>query len=184
MENPATNQAVSASGLTNPPTKAELFDVYDTSAVTGPRVHDILFEGQVEQITFEPHKPTKMTRERALKFNKDGFTVKDPSGNVFKPVVDEDALLRERLKPDEVIARYDELSADALRARAVVLVGGEKMADATRDELVAFLKGKKGERPDVEVAPTGEPMKVHGTANREGEVSEISAEQMARMFNE
>ena len=54
-------------------------------------------------------------------------------------------LSTDKLAKDEVIAKLDELSLEALIVRSIMLPGGEKFSKSTsRQDLIQFLMGKKG----------------------------------------
>ena len=124
-----------------------LYQVIDTSAtVLAPhRQHDQVINGVIKHFDFYYDKQTFLPREIALKFLKEGFIVKSPEGSeVTMPGKDKE-LSTDKLAKDEVIAKLDELSLEALIVRSIMLPGGEKFSKSTsRQDLIQFLMGKKG----------------------------------------
>jgi hypothetical protein len=115
--------------------------VLDTSATSGSpvRVHEMIVNGQIKQYTFHVGQYLEMEEEEALKFNKDGFLVKQiDGGEIEKPAAGDD-YLKARLKPGETIANFSELSAEALKVRAALLPNGEKLVKMKKDDMVKAL---------------------------------------------
>jgi hypothetical protein len=115
--------------------------VYDSSATAEAptRVHEIIVNGELEKITFRRGEATVLEESRALKFLQDGFTVMDENDTPYTPPVKADEKVSAQLKPGECIARFEELSLEALKIRAAVLPGGEALAKAKKDDVIAFL---------------------------------------------
>ncbi len=114
--------------------------VYDMNARQGPRRHDM-----TDGAFYELHasKGTPVPERHALLFLRDGaFRVIDATGKELASVAH---LANERdgsreLAKDETIARYAELTHEALLARAVLRPGATGLSRKTpKDDLVAFL---------------------------------------------
>lgn len=117
--------------------------VFDTSATSEfpVRVHDTVFNGLIEKVTFNYGNPTVLPVEKALKFNKDGFIIKGMDDTLYEKPVQVDNVTQSRLAPGEVVAKLEELTTEALRLRAAVMPNGETVSKAKKEELVEFLKG-------------------------------------------
>lgn len=118
------------------------------TAITGPRVHELLDpNGVARPYKFEPYTPNRLPLAIALKFLKsEGFVLTDADGNEQEfrrtPKRPEELAAGEQLaiKPDETIARYDELSTKALFFRCAVLPGGEVVAQSNnRGAMIRFI---------------------------------------------
>lgn len=157
--------------------KEPVYKVIDTSATNEAptRVHDIFYNGKTERITFKAGEPTELPQGLAMKFNQDGFIVIDENGETYKPPVAKSEVVTKHLNDGEVVARLDELTIEALMARAALLPGGEKVKKSKK-ELVEFLTTSKPSKPTPGEAP-------RGTAGKE-ELSEISDDTMKKMFQE
>lgn len=116
-----------------------MFSVFDLNAREGTRWHD--FPGGV-RYGLKASEPTPVPEHHALLLLRDSsFRVIDDQGNELTSV---EHLAGERdpsrtLAADETIARYAELTKDALLARAVQRPGASFTRQSTRDELVEFL---------------------------------------------
>jgi hypothetical protein len=117
----------------------DTFMVFDMNARSAGRIHDM-----VDGTRYELHagKGTPVPERHALLFLRDeAFKVVDPSGATLASVAH---LANERdgsraLADDETIARYEELTHDALLARAVLRPGAAFGRKSSKAELVAFL---------------------------------------------
>lgn len=122
----------------------KLFRVTDSSATAEHPVrnHEVMVDGQVRQVEFKYGEPTVLSMDVAMKFKKDGFKIADFDGREVKPNAVTDETVRIRIGDDEVVAKYEELSIDALQMRAVVLPGGERFLQGPveKDAVIAFLK--------------------------------------------
>lgn len=136
---------------------APMYQVWDTSATHSvrQREHEIIFNGEIETIHFEYNKPTLMPFEKAIKFRQEGFIVKDPNGfQVVGPNKQVDTIT-DKLAPDEVIARLDELTIESLIVRAVMRPGGEHYSkSSSKTDLIKFLLKDKGVKPARRGRPT------------------------------
>lgn len=130
--------------------------VIDTTATpdSGPRTHHQMVDGLVKPFVFENGKPVEMPREIAHKFLKDpAFIATDKDGRriAYKRTPKQpdelgagEALI---LDKNETVARFDELTSQALYQRATALVGGErfvrtldsKPAVQARAEMIDFI---------------------------------------------
>lgn len=123
----------------------KMLEVYDTSAnhECPVRQHDVKINGEILSITFEAGKRTLMPRDVGLKFMKPGFRVyeKDSTVELTRPPVT-DETVKNRIAVDEVVAKYEELTGDALKMRAAVFPGGEAYiaGNVARADLIDFLK--------------------------------------------
>jgi hypothetical protein len=123
--------------------------VLDTTAVDGPRIHDMDVKGAIRKFKFEPGVGTEMPATVAAKFLKHAaFTLVDENGNALKyeraPKQPEELQAGETLvlAPHETVARFDELSSRALVQRCAEIPLGEKFALAEkldRPGMIAFL---------------------------------------------
>lgn len=109
---------------------------------TGQRTHELINPEtqRVQRFKFEPGKATDCPRWAAMRFAAiDGFDVRDGDDNQFRVNAEDQEPLR-ALAPDETIARFEELTQDALLARCLALdakCGFNKAAK--KGEMVAFL---------------------------------------------
>jgi len=109
------------------------------------RTHSVKLHGKEMEITFKWGEDTILPYDLAMKFNQEGFDLYDPAtGEKFRAPTKTDETIRIRIQPDEIVARYDELTVDALKVRAVSKQGGEKflVKEASKEELIEFLKGE------------------------------------------
>lgn len=109
-----------------------------------PRVHDVAPGVRVDLFS---DRETFMDEKYARLFLKDGsFVVRDPNGNVVKPLTEVQlsrVAPQEKLAPNLVIADLDELTAEALEARAKVHPRSHELPpDADRALLIDFLQGQ------------------------------------------
>lgn len=148
--------------MTNPVEELQnerLYQVWDSSATpqAKERIHEIIFEGEIIEVTFNYNKPTLLPFEKAIKFRQDGFIVKDPAGFQVEGPNKKNDSVTDKLEKNEVIARLDELSLDALIVRAVMRPGGEKYSKSTsKKELIDFLLADKGPKTAPRRAPVPE----------------------------
>lgn len=119
-----------------------------------PRKHELIVEGQQFLYAFEAGQRVPMPRVHALRFNlaPEGFEVTyDAAGKTIVEAAGPDAgrAALPVLEPDQVIARLDELTLDALLNRANVLDGGERLTKRDgKDTIMAFLKGTRAAPKD------------------------------------
>jgi hypothetical protein len=124
------------------------FTALDRVAVERRRTHEFLNPetGRIEFFRFEPDVATPVPREFALLLAKSAdFLVTDEAGQVLR-IVDTPAGDRPVLAADQTIARYTELSQEALVAR-VLAAGGKAGKTTARTEMIAFLVNEAS-RPD------------------------------------
>lgn len=126
----------------------KLLKVIDSSLTLGnqKRIHQIIINNEVTDIVFVYGEDKFLPESVAMKFSKEGFRIVHPEDD------SEVSIPREipfgapvQLKADEVIARYSELTFDALRTRAVILPGGEKFIQEGVEiqDMIDFLTGKE-----------------------------------------
>lgn len=124
------------------PASNRLYSVTDTSATAGnrKRTHDIMIDGEIKSVDFVYNAPTQMPFAEAMKFQKEGFIVKDDAGNVVNRPTEVTLESVAQFGPDKVVAYLSELTREALYARAAILPGGEDFTSATvKETLVSFL---------------------------------------------
>lgn len=157
--------------------KEPMYKVIDTSATAEApvRVHDVMYSGKIEKVTFKANEATELPQSLAMKFNQDGFIVMDENGETYKPPVAKSEVVTKHLGEGEIVARLDELTVEALMARAALLPGGEKVKKSKK-ELIEFLTSAKPKSATASDAP-------RGNAGKE-ELSEISDDTMKKMFQE
>lgn len=123
--------------------KAErLYEVIDSSCTNAHplRVHDTMIDGKVKQVKFQYGEKTWMTFAEAMKFQKDGFEIRDEDGIVIQRAPDTNTDDLMKLGADKVIANLNELTNEALYARCVALPEGEKFKPTSAKKLMtAFL---------------------------------------------
>lgn len=150
--------------------------VIDTSATADcpVRVHDMMVNGEWKRIEFNFGKPTVLDYAVAMKFNLPGFIVRDADENeIAPPPVTSDAVAFQ-LAPDEIVARYDELTNEALVMRCVVKHGGERFVsgEGTRKEMIGFLLGVDMPETITETVPEAD----EADEDDEGEEIDLDAE--------
>lgn len=130
--------------------------VLDTTATqeSGSRTHDMLVDGRAVPVKFDYGVPKELPFGVAMRFLKTPefqLTDKDGKPRDFQRVpIQPDELgagERFRLAEDETVAKYNELTVDALVMRAVLLPGGEKMSKRFgKDAIVEFIQTATAER--------------------------------------
>lgn len=132
------------------------------------RTHDFMYQGRRAQVTFELAKGAclNLPIDIALKFLKDeAFEVVDPdTGSKYDPTPKQPdaAGASFELGPDEVVAKLDELTREALFIRAKQLPGSDDLKpNSPKEKLVAFMaasslrkKQPKG-RDDIDAIQPG-----------------------------
>lgn len=122
--------------------RMKVFDLTATEA-GGPRTHEIVVDKRRVSYKFSVNAPIEMPESHARKFLPiESFAVCDmdearifPTVPLNKGVVDKIALA-----DNECVARLEELTIDALVARANVLPGGERISkNYGKDEVITFL---------------------------------------------
>lgn len=124
--------------------------VIDTLAVAAPRVHGIgvAFDKaghpvQIKNYSLSAEKATPMPLDHAMQFLKDSaFVVTDEKGNVMKPMENIAEKATHIALPEGcVIAKYEELTRDALVLRAKVLPnsGSIHPIKSKTSDVIAFL---------------------------------------------
>lgn len=126
------------------------FKARDNNAIIKPRTHTFPAEmvGAHEDLSlvFEPGKWVEVPRAVAMRLASiEGFDVRDAKERALKiaPTTTR-TLAAVTLASDETIAKFDELSDQALRARVVRIVGAESIAKLTRDDFVSILVEASG----------------------------------------
>lgn len=122
----------------------KLYVVEDSSctAVSTPREHTVIVNDQPVPVTFVYGQRTELEYDVAMKFaSVEGFTVSDLEGReVTVPKVVANTIKQLQVAPDEVIAKYTELSLEALQVRAAASPDGEKFVGVDQPEiLIDFL---------------------------------------------
>lgn len=140
-----------------PEPKRTLMHVLDLSATptSGKREHEIMVDGLMRVISFEPSKPTPLQPHIAIKFLKfpESFKLTDEAGELLPfqntPKQPHELQAGERFKLDResTIARYDELHTPALQIRVLQMDGGEVFRDSRdRQAMIAFIITKTEEK--------------------------------------
>lgn len=125
----------------------------------GFKVHDQWVDGEIRQFRFDHGKPLKMARATAMKFLKAGFTVRDKTGTVIKPLLTEpDDLVGKKaafkLSFDQTVAELSELNLDALLKRVYQLPDGDRFTpESSPDEMIAFIVKKKAALAKANAGP-------------------------------
>lgn len=150
--------------------EAETVFVTDSTATPGypTRTHEIIVNGNNVQYEFQHGKSCEMPYAHGMKFlGIESFEVKHRDGTRIPtlPNVAERANGQQppKLRPDEVIAKFDELSEEALIRRSNAIPGGERFTgQSDRDALIGFLldRGRNEQAPaagtkSVPVKPAG-----------------------------
>ena len=102
--------------------------------------------------TFAPGKPTDVPYDIAMNrlVANDTFEVRDQKGNLLEAMREEESSVPGSapvvMKADETIARFEELTFEALKDRAEKHEGYEAGAHPKKDDLVAYLVAKAAKR--------------------------------------
>lgn len=126
------------------------FKAKDLNALVKARTHTFPAEmvGGSEDVdfVFAPGKWVEVPRPVAMRLAQiDGFEVRDAKDRTLKiaPTTTR-TLAAVTLASDETIARFDELSDQALRVRVEKIVGRESMGKLDRDDFIAILVEASG----------------------------------------
>lgn len=150
----------------------KLFKVIDSSLTldSPKRTHQIIIDGEIVDVVFEYGTDKILPEAVAMKFAKDGFRIVhfECGTEVYIPH-DNPIGAPVKLGDDEVIARYTELTFEAIRTRAVILPGGEKFVkeDAEIKDMIDFLMKKPLDVVDVVI---DEEEELGELDNQEGDV--------------
>lgn len=132
--------------------KPATYLVLDTTARPDiARTHELIIDGIPRPFTFHYGKPLELEVAIAVKFLKhEGFKRVDADGNVipFKraPKQPDELQAGETLHiaVDETIARFDELTNNALQHRCLEMPGGEQFArNPLRQAMIDFIVDRK-----------------------------------------
>lgn len=163
--------------------------VEDLTAKPGfpPRKHDFLGDdGGVISYEFKPSEKKEMATHEAAKFLKhDHFLVTDKDGFQIKPIPKDrgEKEARPTLGGDEIVARYDELTIDALITRVNAMPGGGQAGKAWgKKKLIEFLKDKResGVKPAAPEASIEDKIFSDGEDDTIGD--EMSPEELAELL--
>lgn len=112
------------------------------------RIHQIPVDGEIVEVKFNHDVDTVLPFGLGVKFLKDGFTVKELDGTeeLRLPPVPSDSIAQQ-LASDECVAKYSELTLEALKLRAAQKAGGEIYLDADEDERDNMISLLSGELP-------------------------------------
>ena len=108
------------------------------------RIHQLIINGEITDIVFNYGEDKFLPESVAMKFAKEGFRIVHPDSEAEVEIPREIPYgAPVQLHPDEVIAKFTELTFEALRTRAVILPGGEKFVKEGYDsqDIIAFLMG-------------------------------------------
>ena len=125
--------------------------IVDGAAVREQRIHEMIVDGDIVSYGFQPGTPTEVPYAVGVRFLAiPSFYRTDEQGSrlTWRPAPKQPDEYQPgeqfKLAEDEVVARYDELSGEALRMRAMMLPGGERFAGpSTRDEMIQFIVERK-----------------------------------------
>ena len=133
---------------------SKMMKVIDSSVTSeySVRRHDIFVNGKLQTVEFKHGEEMILPYEAAMKFMVDGFTVVDLDTNSALSVPPDQVNRNANivLNENEVIATYDELTLKSLKVRAVLKRDGETMLDASREEIIEFLKNSAAQVIDDE----------------------------------
>jgi hypothetical protein len=168
-----------------PAERPETLTVLDTTAVSGPRRHTIIVDGAEVTHEFQPGKPLAMPYAHAMKFlGIPAFQVADDQGSRVTPPADpkkSETTEGVHLADDEVVARLDELTMEALLLRANMAPGGEKLKkNDGRATVQAFLAGHIKRTKDTARRASARPEDSLG----DGSVDGMSAAELDAMLGE
>lgn len=123
--------------------------VLDTSAHEVERWHEQIVNGTIKKFRFLPRQPTALSPDIAVKFLKsEGFMLTDANGTPKEwaqtPRQPHEMGAGEQISlgPNEVIAALDELTRGSLIKRALQLGANEGAMEASKDDLIAFVRQK------------------------------------------
>lgn len=127
--------------LCEPPTHDGEREVYKS------RKHDVLMAGgQLRTLAFNYNRATVVPEAIAVKLLKEpAFVRVDEHGDAIEwrnpPKQPEELQAGEQfqLAADETVAKYDEMTVEALKIRAMQMVGGETVKTAKKEDVIAFL---------------------------------------------
>lgn len=109
----------------------------------GYRDHDLMVDGIRRTFRFEHGKQLQLERRIAHKFLLPGFKVFDHTGRELANLPEQPSggvVNLTKLDPNQVVARIDELTVEALYIRAARMPGGDQLReDLGRDALVAWV---------------------------------------------
>lgn len=147
--------------------------VWDATATRGPRTHE--FGGK--KWTFNPDEPTDVPLDIArLVAHIPEFRVIGPDGEVYRQAPQEDTpKALPALRNDQVVASLEELTIQALRARASAWSGHEGYA-AVKDRpgLIRFIMGRQGEASVASEGEAGEEAEIEFDPEDDGEAGGLS----------
>lgn len=123
--------------------KVQVIDLSCT-AENDHRKHEVIVNGDIVSVDFYHGQPTILSYEIGMKFVKPGFKVLE-NGVEYELPAEKPVGGALQLQPDEVVAKYTELTLSALQIRAAGRVGGEVFLSSNDEsEIISFLKGEKG----------------------------------------
>lgn len=144
IRNPApTVRAVAVPKPKAEPEMSIMYRVRDKLAYAGPRTHELYdSRGILQKFTFKDDQTwIEMAMPLAAKLIPiDGFEVQNERGYVMRAeqITPDSAKQGVILAFDEVVAKYDELTRDALQYRANKL-GGSFKGNSPKEEMISFL---------------------------------------------
>ena len=133
-----------------------------TDTTTTPRYHtrkhEIVVDEIIKEYTFKFGRATPMPFAHAMKFlHIPSFECRHPDGTLIPALPDVagrgNSGAPPALLPDEVIAKLDELTEEALVRRCNAISGGEQMTVTSgKDSLVRFLVNKETRKQEAEAS--------------------------------
>ena len=145
-------------------TEIAMAQVKDLNALTDARRHDLIEpDGSVKAYEFMPGRYTAVPLTVATRYlvGNSGFEVKGPDGQILKLVQQPQDAAGGRglvLRPDQVIASLDELTQDALIARAAVLGGKFTKASGKKAVVEFLIAGPTPTAGAIDGTPEDEPL--------------------------
>lgn len=138
--------------------------VVDTLASTGPRTHSIILSfdkagkpALLKDYHLTADKPVPMPLDHAMQFLKDkAFIVTNAKGEVMKPMENiAEVAAHVSIPEGYVLAKYEELTRDALVLRAKVLPnsGSIHPVKSKAADIIAFLKADEAAKHKAETPP-------------------------------
>jgi hypothetical protein len=122
--------------------------VYDKTATKGPRMHDFRDgRGIAAPYVFADNKtPVAVPFSAAIRLvENNGFTVIDAEGNILTASKERDEKVT--LKSNETIARYDQLTAEALGEKLISLSAPSSVK--RKEDMIAWLVNYNEQRSDA-----------------------------------
>lgn len=162
--------------------------VWDTNATRGERAHDF---GGLEVVFKDHRSPVEVPMENArLVAHIPSFRVIGASGEQYLPAGKPEPSVGPAMRNDQVVATLDELTLQALKARAKAWEGHNDY-DAVADKAgqIRFIMARLAEKPVVEAKGKGDETQddedfVIPTRESDGEVIEVTPAQLSAIASQ